>query len=203
MSRWDFPCVPRSLQSLSMPGYQSPCLQWLVVWPYSLFLLQSLNLSFAPWLFLSIHFSGTEKGGNNLKKQHDSCCPDSKWKGRQNEQAASVETVEIALKAAAVAAPFSLMSVAGCHLIWSQLPRYRRQTPFGFEFPQDCFICPAQERIWKKARLCLTPFSLLLLILFFGCFHVFPVEKSAGAELLWLQMIVVELQSTQHQHLKM
>lgn len=69
----------------------SPCATFpavVVVCPQALSPLQSLYLSFGPYLFHSLHFSEAGKGRNNLQKQCDICCPDSKWKGRQGEQAA-------------------------------------------------------------------------------------------------------------------
>lgn len=63
-SQWDFPWVPgRSAEPEHawVPVHMPPCLQWWFVWPYSLFPLQSLYLSFAPCLFLSISV-GQERG---------------------------------------------------------------------------------------------------------------------------------------------
>lgn len=198
------------LQSPSMFGYQSTChlacSSCMCVHIHSPpcyhFILALLCISSSH----SLHFSGAGKGGgNSLQGQHNICCPDSKQKGRQSEQTTcgtgKRQTRTNYWNFSESACTFLLMSVASYHPMWSQLQRKSRQTPFGFEFPQKedgCLVSPAQEGIWKTARPCLAPFFPLLPILFFRCFHVFPVETATGAEHLWFQITVVELQSTQH-----
>lgn len=96
---------------------------------------------------------------------------------------------------------FPLMSVASCPLMWAQLQRNRRQTPFGFEFPQeeeDCVIF--LHRRGSERQHCLTLFSPLLLVLFFDRFKVFPVETAIGAE---HTIPLVELQFPWHHCLEL
>ena len=204
------------LQTPSMPGYQLTCHLACSggLYVHILSPLPALYLSFTLYLFPSLFVSaGQERGDTTCRSSMPfAALTESRRGGRAKGQPVAQErdrpewTVEIPLKATAVPAPFWLVSVASYHLIWSPLPRNRRQTPFGLEFPQkeeDCLVFPAQEGIWKTARPCLTPISSLLLILFFGYFHVFPVETATGAEHLRFQMTLVEVQSTQHLCLEM
>lgn len=210
MFQWEFPCLPRRSAEPKyawLPVHMPPSLQQLHVCPYSLSPLLSLYLSFTLYLFLSLFsFQWGRKGGEIAYRDNITfaALTASRRGGRVNrppvaqERGRPEQTTDISLK---VPAPFLLVSVASYHPMWSQLQRKSRQTPFGFEFPwkeDDCLVSPAQEGIWKTARPCLTPFFPLLPILFFRCFHVFPVETATGAEHLWFQITLVELQSTQH-----